>query len=210
MSYYSDRNNLYPGPIEGNALEGLQARVAISVRRVLDSCRKQLSLDNTELKLKNIQHELTLPLAFLGATSTQVQAEVSNLQITRLEERPSFARVQCSVTVPLKVTYRNNSGVTGTADGSASVNEDIVMYVPEASVFPFEIIVAASCNSSVGEFIATDTARCTLCMTVITKVVAETDLLVPVYGYCPSPEAIDFEQQFCDRFFDLPLYPSGR
>jgi len=47
-------------------------------------------------------------------------------------------------------------------------------------------------------------------MTVITKVVADTDLLVPAYGICPAPKAVDFEQEASKEFFDLPLYPQGR
>jgi hypothetical protein len=90
------------------------------------------------------------------------------------------------------------------------VPEDIVMYVPEASMFPFEIVACASCNCAAGAFDADGNCNVTACMTVITKVIAETDLLVPAYGYCPTPTAVDYEEQICNRFFDLPMYPSGK
>jgi len=50
----------------------------------------------------------------------------------------------------------------------------------------------------------------TACVTLITKVVADTDLLLPTYGYCRVPDAVDYENQVCNKFFELPLYPSGR
>ncbi len=47
-------------------------------------------------------------------------------------------------------------------------------------------------------------------LTVITKVVAQTDILVPAYGYAPAPKAIDYETDAFNTFFELPLYPSEK
>jgi len=151
-----------------------------------------------------------LPLAFQTAKSTQIEGNVSGLKVTRLEGRPCFARIECDVTVPLKVNYRCDEGIDHMADSSITVHEDIVMYVPEASVFPFEVVASASCNAPNGRFEDDQNFTCTACITIITKVVAETDLLIPAYGFCPSPKAVDFESEVCNKFFDLPLYPSGR
>jgi len=207
MSFYSDRGAVRPGPIEGSALDGLRTRVAISVRRVLDSCSKQLSLEHTRLLLKNVSPGKH---TFTGATSTQVTAPITDLRVTRLEERPCFARVKCNVHIPLKVAFKDCEGTDHTTDSEITITQDIVMYVPEASVFPFEIVAVASCNCPGGMFIDANTCECTACLTVITKVIAETDLLVPAYGYCPSPKAVDFDEQVCNKFFELPLYPSGK
>jgi len=210
MSYYSNKGNISPGAIDGNALDGLRTRVSISVKRVLDSCSKQLSLENTNLVLDCVPPALAQPCVVLSAASTQVAAYLTDLRVARLEERPCFARVRCKVTVPLKVAYKDASGDEHLADSQITLPQDIVMYVPEASVFPFEIVAVASCNCMSARFTETSTINCTACLTIIIKVVAETDLLVPTYGYCPSPKAIDFEAQVCNKFFELPLYPSGK
>ena len=210
MSYYSDKGNISPGAIEGSALDGLRTRVAISVKRVLDSCSKQLSFENANLVLDSVHPGIPQPCTFTGATSTQVGAYVTGLQVTRLEERPCFARVRCKVTVPLKVTYTDAGGEEHISDSQITLPQDILLYIPEASVFPFEIVAVASCNCMAGRFTEADTVNCTVCLTIILKVIAETDLLIPAYGYCPSPKAIDYEAQVCNKFFDLPLYPSGK
>ncbi|MCL2228505.1 MAG: hypothetical protein FWC00_01605 [Firmicutes bacterium] len=214
MSYYCNREGSTPGPIPGpitrNALDGLSNRVAISARRILDCCKKQRSIEGARLKISHMPSH-GAPFVFQSATSTQVEAGVSNLIVTRLEERPSFARIQCDITVPMVVAFKDNDGQVHTTHSELTVHEDIVMYVPQASIFPFEIVASASCNCPTGEFDEEYTeAIVTACLTVITKVVADTDLLIPVYGYCPAPDAVDFDVQVCDKFFELPLYPSGK
>jgi hypothetical protein len=130
--------------------------------------------------------------------------------VARLEERPCFARVTCGITVPVQVTFSDGDGVQHCAKSEIKVPADIVLYVPEASVFPFEIVAAASCNCPAGQFESPTVCYVTACLTVIIKVVADTDLLMPTYGYCAAPEAVDYEDQVCNKFFELPLYPSGK
>jgi len=147
---------------------------------------------------------------FINAISTQVDAQVTDLSVQRLEERPCFARIKCVVIVPVQVTFQDEEGNRHCTKSEIKVPQDIVMYVPEASVFPFEIVAVASCSCPTGKFESDTVCYATACLTIITKVVAETDLLVPSYGYCPTPDAIDFEEQVCNKFFELPLYPSGK
>ena len=208
MSFYRNRANTEnrqarPGPIQNNATDGLQNRVCISVKRVLDSSMKQINQERVKLPLKveNDAHRL-----FKACTSVGQEAVVTDLTIVRLEQRDIFARIRCNIIVPMQVTYVDVDGETQTEPSEIRVHQDIVMYVPEASVFPFEIVAVASCNASSGEF-KEDGLYVNACMTIITKVVASTDLLVPAYGYCPVPEAVNFEEQACNNFFELPLYP---
>ena len=210
MSFFCNRGGVVPGMIHGSALDGLRTRVAISVKRVLDSCKKQLNLDRVKLLLKCMPTDIEKPYTFVNAVSTQVEAQITDLSVHRLEERPCFARIKCAVTVPLQVTFLDGEGNRVHAKSEIKVCQDIVMYVPEASIFPFEIVAVASCSCPSGVFESDTVCFATACLTIITKVVADTDLLVPSYGYCPTPNAIDYEEQVCNKFFELPLYPSGR
>jgi hypothetical protein len=188
----------------------LRNRVAINARRVLDSAKKQDSIENARLTLRTPLDAAAGPYTFVNTASTQVDATVSNLCVTRLDERPCFARVQCNVTVPLQVTVTDNQGARVTRMSEYRKPIDIVMYVPEPSVFPFEITSVASVNCPTGRVENESTVIVSLCSTIITKVIADTDLLIPAYGYCPTPDAVDYENQMCNKFFDLPLYPCGR
>ena len=46
------------------------------------------------------------------------------------------------------------------------------------------------------------------CVLLIIKVVADTELLVPSYGYCQIPPCQEFSQNVCEGFFEMPLFPS--
>jgi len=208
MSFYSNRDRVGPGLIEGSPLEGLCNRVVISCKRVLDSCKKQLSMENTRLVMRDVTPGIA-PTTFVGGINTHTEATVTNLQVTRLEERPCFARIRCNVHVPLEISFLCAEGDKHYAASEIVVPEDIILYVPEASVFPFEIQAVASVSFTTGKFDGNDLLT-TACVTIITKVVAETDLLVPAYGYFGPNECVDYQEQVCNRFFELPLYPSGK
>ena len=54
MSFYSYKNAnpcSCPGVIAGNAMEGLQEKVCIQVKRVYDSCLQQEQLDDMEVTI---------------------------------------------------------------------------------------------------------------------------------------------------------------
>ena len=209
MSFFSNNSGIIPGLIEGSPLNGLSHRVAVNVRRVLDSGSKKITKDNIELKLF-MQREPKEPYKFISASSTGAWAEVANLRVDRLAERPVFARIRCNVIIPVRVTFADADGEEHNAESKITMPQDVVMYVPEASMFPFEIVAAASVHCTEGRWTEAGMFIVTACMTIITKVIAETDLLIPAYGFCPSPRSIDFREEMCNGFFDLPLYPSGR
>ena len=211
MSFFSNPRNIGPGPITGSPMTGLRHRVCVCVERVLDSCLKQCNNENTILHLGNFNpHNPSSPLKFLDAMCTRTDATVRDLQICRIEERPSFARIKCKINIPVQVNFNDANNVRSTAESEITVMEDVVLFVPSPSIFPFEVVANTSCNCPVGTYVGNNSFNVTACITIITKVVAKTDLLIPTYGFCPSPSCVEFEEEVCDRFFDLPLYPSGR
>ena len=220
MSLYSDPRGVRPGPVRGNAADGLDHRVAVSVRRVLDCCIKKLS-ETVFLpigKPKKLSSEVIVvdkrlvkpPLRFISAASSNSAAVVDDLVITRLEERPVFARIRCNIAVPMRVNFEDIGGKRISAISSFSVPQDVIMYVPDASIFPFEVTASASCTCTSGRFVEPNVFQVNASLTLIIKVATETDLLVPAYGICPTPKAVDFETEVSQGFFDLPLYPRGR
>ena len=49
--------------------------------------------------------------------------------------------------------------------------------------------------------------RMTVCVTIILKVLANVEILIPSYGFCTIPPAEEFAESVCDEFFSLPLFP---
>ena len=46
-------------------------------------------------------------------------------------------------------------------------------------------------------------------VTVVLKVLAKVEVLVPSYGYCEVPPCEEFADSVCDEFFSLPLFPQA-
>ncbi len=130
-----------------------------------------------------------------------------------MERQPdsSCARVQATITIPVEVVYTDATGAEGKATASVTLNEDVLMYVPSASVMPFTVTAVASCVVPEGTFNSTNnTFTVSACVTCILKVAMQVELLVPAYGYCAIPPAQEYSQEVCSGFFELPLYPQGK
>ena len=209
MSFFSDAKNIRPGPICGNPLNGLRHRVAISARRILDCALEKQTLENITISTAGVRTDAVTPLRLVSINATYSQSEVSNIQITRMRDKPQLASVASTITTPVQIQYDDATGARGTATATISTTQNIVMFVPRQSVFPFEIEATTSTQAIRGAFDASFNLTATVCLTTVTRVIAETDIMLPTYGFAPTPPAITFDDNACDEFFDLPLFPRG-
>lgn len=212
MSFYTEsRPGLFPGKTN-NITNGLCERISIQVTKVFDACMNQSQLENYALSLTDFNPENpATPLTFVSGNSLGQNATISNLIITRLEDRPNFARVQATINIPVTLTYTDANNVPGTATGTIAVPQDVILYVPQPSLTPIEVIAFGSAVIQNGTF-NTTTGGFTInaCITTILKVVAEVDVLVPSYGYTLIPPCTPFTgADICPGVFDLPLYPTA-
>ena len=152
----------------------------------------------------------TYPLTFISARSTTSAGTVAAFQIDRLPDRAGCARVQATVDIPVEVIYTDANGTEGKANAVVTVNEDVILFVPQPSVMPYEVQAVVSAVSPEGTFNAeNNTFTVDMCITVILKIIINVDLLLPSYGYCVIPPAQEYTQEVCAGFFELPLYPQG-
>ena len=209
MSFFNNfQPDRFPGPINGNPINGLCEKVCIQVKKVFDACIKQITDENVVLNVTNIVPENpATPLTFISAKNTTSRGEIRNLNITKLEDKPKFARVQCVVAIPLEVLFIDNNGIEHRGSAEILVPEDVILHIPETSIMPYEIraLVGAICPE--GMYIGENRFSVTACLSVILEVVVDVLLLVPSYGYCPIPPCQEFNQEVCATFFELPLYP---
>ena len=210
MSFFQQGVRDRPGPIRGDPCVGLCHRVALSARRVLDSALCKETVEGAPLVLRDVPDDV-VPTTFIEATSTSPVPVMSNLQITRMPERPTFARVRCRLTMPLGVDFLCQQGVRHTAKSDTSCDYDVVLFVPRESIFPFEIVAQCGVQSTTGNVNPqTRVATTTICVTTSLKVIAESDLLMPAYGFAPTPPGVNFHHDACKNFFELPLFPTSR
>lgn len=176
---------------------------------MFDICIKQIQESDVQVTATNFNPANPVePLTFVSAEAVPNGATIQNLNVTRLDDKPCFARVTGNVNVPIIITYTDANGVTGTATANVVVAEDVILYVPQASIIPTEIEVTAGLATPSGEYVGNNVFSLDFCISIILKAIVNTEILVPSYGYCPIPACQDFTQDACSRYFDLPLFPA--
>ena len=210
MSFFSgNRQGCNPGPITGNPLQGLNEKACIQTRKVFDACMKQLQLSNVQVTLTDQDPAApATPLTFVSCSTQTNDVVINDLVVDRFDDRPCFARVSGNVVIPITVNYTDANGVAGSGTGDVTVPVDVVLYVPQPSVIPYQVTAFANAICAGGTYTSGTTFTIDACVTVIIRVVVDAELLVPTYGYCQIPPCQDYSQDVCSGFFDLPLYPS--
>ena len=213
MSFYiNNTNQNRPGPISGNFGNGLCEKVLIETTKVFDACISQTTESGIVLTLSNLTPaNPALPLTFVSAENTPGGVTtVSNLVVERLENAPNYANVTLDVTIPVTVTYRDNNGVLGTGTTSITVTKSVVLFMPQPSATPINIIAQGIFSSRIGSYTGENTFTVTGCIQIVLKVVAVVDILVPSYGYPVIPPCHEAESaSACPGFTDTPLYPTA-
>lgn len=213
MSFFSNfQSDKCPGAITGNPLNGICEKVCIQARKIFDAGIKQVQIENYNLsQVEFTQEDITYPLTFISARSTSESPTLTNINIERLADKQGCARVQATVNIPIEVVYTDANGTEGVATATASVTEDILLYVPAPSIMPFKVVAEASAVAAEGSFDEPNrTFNVNACVTVILKIAIDVELLLPSYGYCAIPPAQDYSKEVCAGFFELPLYPQGK
>ncbi len=209
MSFFSNcSSDRVPGRIAGNPLNGLCEKICIQAKKVFDACMKQSQEDGFTLTLTNLTpSNPTYPLTFVSARSTTTTAQITALQVDPIQDKQNLSRVQITYTVPVEVLYTDANGVAGKGLSSVTLSQDVILYVPSASIIPYEIEAVVSIVAPEGTYVGENTFTVSCCTTTIIKVVMTVELLVPSYGYATMPTCQEFTQEVCSGFFELPLFP---
>ena len=230
MSFYSYKNAdpaNSPGEISGSALDGLNEKVCIQVQRVYDSCLQQEQLTNKDVTITsyaqvvnkcccNNSNETTPPasapvppITFESCRSSTTDIDISNLTVERLCDRPCFARVRGYIDIPIDILFTDSRCVEYIGKGVVRVNKDVLLSVPEDSIVPYTLEGMASAICVSGTYRGDNVFRLTICVSIILKVLARVEILIPSYGFCSIPPCEEFADNVCDEFFSLPLFPQA-
>lgn len=225
MSFYSYKNAdpvNSPGEISGSALDGLNEKVCIQVQRVYDSCLQQEQLDSRDITITSYAQvvnncaggDTTVPptapvppIQFESCRSSAADIDVSNLTVERLADRPCFARVRGYIDIPIDILFTDSRCVEYIGKGTVRVNKDVLLSVPDDSIVPYALEGLASAICVSGSYRGDNVFRMTICVSVILKVLARVEILIPSYGFCSIPPCEEFADNVCDEFFSLPLFP---
>ena len=144
---------------------------------------------------------------FESCRSSATAGTIRNLTIDRLCDRPQFARIRGIVDIPIDVLFVDANCQEWMGRGTVSVVKDVLLAIPDESIVPFtlESLVSAICVT--GTYIGNSQFKITICVTVVLKILAEVELMIPTYGFCQIPPCEEFAESVCDEFFSLPLFP---
>ena len=251
MSFYSYKNSnpaCCPGTISGNALDGLQEKVCVQVKRVYDSALQQQQIDNAIVTITSFAQVSSgcscgacgnncgngcsscgngcanpcdhcdsapvttapvPPITFESCRSSTTEAAIRNLSVERLCDRPCFARVRATIDVPIDILFTDSRCVEYIGKGVVSVERDVLLSIPDESIVPYCLEAMASAICVSGCYIGNNQFKMTICVTIILKVLADVEILIPSYGFCTIPPAEEFSDSVCEEFFSLPLFPQS-
>lgn len=209
MSFFSNCTlDKIPGRISGNPMNGMCEKVCIQAKKVFDACMKQSQEDGYVITVTNFTPaNPTYPLTFVSARSVNTTATVTSLQVDPIQDRPNLSRVQITYSVPMEVLYTDANGVPGKANGTVSLSQDLILFVPEPSIIPYEVEAVVSIVAPEGVYSGENTFTISCCTTAVVKIVMPVEILVPSYGYASMPTCQEYTQDVCSGFFELPLFP---
>ncbi len=227
-SYKNANPSSCPGLVGSDVLSGLQEKVCVQVKRVYDSCLQQEQLNESDTTVTLESYGIVpndcrpnpcgcgnagcngscgcqdntspplLPINFESCRSTSSTGTLRNVTIDRLCDRPCFARVRASVEIPLDILFTDARCREYIGKTSIAINKDVLLSVPDESIVPFtlESMVSAICVS--GAYLGNNRFKLTICVTVVLKVLASVEILIPSYGFCPIPPCEEFAENVCD------------
>ena len=204
----NNQNSGCPGNISGNPLNGLCEKVCVQTTKIFDACMLQTSIDSTVTLTDLNPASPALPLTFVSGSSTSSVGTITSLSVTPISDRPGLSRVTATISIPVQIAYTDANGVAGTGTGSITVAQDVIMCVPTGSVIAPTIAATVNMAAPRGTYVSDYTFNITSCVTIILKVQADVNLLIPSYGYCKIPQCTEFSQDACQGVFDLPLFPA--
>ena len=173
-------------------------------------CSKPTTYDEAVENAENSNCPLPQPVGqwtFESCRSSSTTGTVRNLSIDRLCDRPQFARVKGTVDIPIDVLFVDACCQEWMGHATVSVAKDVLLAIPDESIIPFtlESLVSAICVT--GTYMGNCCCKITVCVTIVLKILAEVELMVPSYGFCQIPPCEEFAENVCDEFFSLPLFP---
>ena len=186
-----------------NSRSGFCEKVVVEVKRVFDACMKQFAQENVQM---DVEFSTEGPFTFVSGSNVGDQV-ITNLTVTPQPCNPC-SRVKFDLTVPIEIiALEGGAEVVGTTEVTFSL--DLMLKVPKDAITPAEIKSLATVVVVDGSFNQSELTA-TLCVTIITKVIAEVDLIMQTAGYPVIPECEDYAEDLCAGVFNRPVYPLSR
>ncbi|WP_425447170.1 hypothetical protein [Dethiothermospora halolimnae] len=111
------------------------------------------------------------------------------LNVTDITNRPNFKRVRFTLRIPFEITTSEGDVIEGFLP---DILKDIVLFIPPArDEFDFRIVVETSSEVLTDPIQSNCIVNFPVGVFIIVKVVGRVQLLIPAFGFCPTPPACE-------------------
>lgn len=184
------------GKICGNPTDGLCSRMVIETTRVFDGCatRRQNVTINIHLNAPTTNPDAVISVVATGARFV-------NYSVTPISACKS--RLDGDFVTEYTVAYIDG-GVSQVQKAYVSEHKSVTLSFPIGAIVPYRIKAQAVVQINTVSFINNETVSVTGCTLQIIKVVADVDILIPVYNYCCYPPC---DEVTCSQVFNGDIFP---
>ena len=185
-------------------------RIVVSVPRVLDSALNIIHDDQLVVPTGNLPSTAVAPFTVNKVRAVTTETVMTNTTVTPLNNKTRCSRVTATATIPLTLTITDANNLQYETHTSMDKELDIVLYVPDENIFNVTITSEGSVGCACAKADSDNTTLQNLTTKILTRVMAVTDLLIPVYGYAPTNFAENFQPNNNQNFINQPLFPAGK
>ncbi len=185
-------------------------KVVVSVPRVLDSAFIEIKDSNVTLSTSDVPSSAVLPFAIQEIKTSPSDTRMNNFTIEPILNRPNYYRVTANIIMPIRLTVTDSNQSTFYTYSDVTKPQDIILFIPDYNSATHTI----SCEGRISANVSTATKTATVFNSMYTRILiratANTDLLIPIYGYAPINNPIYYQAETGNDAFNQPLFPVGK
>ena len=191
---------IIPGPCPPEGCPEPKEIVCVVVDKVYDAC-SQIRCIEVDLEPKISVTPDDLPVEIIECRIENFQITTS---ITQIQDDPPLVRILVSYSYDVVVEYKTEGEEIRTVSEEVSKSKKVILFgTEEMDVRVERVIECLGCD------IIDDKIRCEVGEFFIIKTVLEVQLLIPAYGFCPTPPECEELPTRCEEFLADPprLFP---
>jgi hypothetical protein len=196
---------IVPGPIEAGNVPDPTEIACIITDKVYDACSQRVCIDT--IPPVEFTPSVTTPIEFEGCQDFAITVP-DGFTVTPITDREGFARVRGTFDVAFNAVLRSTeTNETQLVPITTSFDKDVVLYVPQPDPENIRFEAIGEClfgrvNAEPDNYTLDVIAG----VYVVLKAAISVQLLVPAYGFCPTPpECEEFPTNVCEDFMSSPF-----
>ncbi len=193
-------HEIVPGPCPPEGCPEPKEIVCVQVKKIYDACSQIRCIEVfLDPEIECTPHDIPVEIV-----ECKIKNFVINTSLTQIQEFPPLVRILVSYSYDVVVTYLTECGATKKVCEEVSRTKNVVLFgTEEMQVIVEKVIKCLGCD------IIDEEIRCEVGEFFVIKTGLEVQLLIPAYGFCPTPPECEELPTRCEEFLEKPppLFP---